>query len=184
MAENSFFKKIKKGMMVEEEAEKAESSEIKEIPIELEVEEEEKKPKAKRVIKKERVTLKTEDDSKEESATKKKLSKGDGQLAVDVYQTDSELVIQSAIAGIKPEDLDIAVEGDLITIKGERRRPFGEDGDYFSQECYWGQFSRQIILPIEVDPGRIDASLREGILTIKMPKIIRERKRKITVKRL
>ena len=71
-----------------------------------------------------------------------------GQLAVDVYQTENELVIQSAIAGVKSEDLDISLEGDVITISGERKKPFEEKEDYFSQECYWGKFSRQIILPV------------------------------------
>jgi len=105
-----------------------------------------------------------------------------GQLAVDVYQTENELVIQSAIAGVKPEDLDISLEGDVITISGERKRPVEEKGDYFSQECYWGKFSRQIILPVEVDPNRIEASLKDGILTIRTTKLQKEKKRRIVVK--
>jgi len=106
----------------------------------------------------------------------------EGQLAIDVYQTETELVIQSAIAGVRPEDLDISIEKDILTIKGERRKPFEESGDYFSQECYWGPFSRQVILPVEIDPNKIEASLSEGILTIRMPKILREKKRRIMVK--
>jgi HSP20 family protein len=105
-----------------------------------------------------------------------------GQLAVDVYQTENELVIQSAIAGVKSEDLDISLEGDVITISGERKKPFEEKEDYFSQECYWGKFSRQIILPVEVDPNRIEASLKDGILTIRAPKLLKEKKRKIIIK--
>ena len=105
-----------------------------------------------------------------------------GQLAVDVYQTENELVIQSAIAGVKSEDLDISLEGDVITIAGERKRPVEEKGDYFSQECYWGKFSRQIISPVEVDPNRIEAFLKDGILTIRAPKLLKEKKRKIEVK--
>jgi len=103
-------------------------------------------------------------------------------LAVDVYQTENELVIQSAIAGVKSEDLDISLEGDVITISGERKKPFEEKEDYFSQECYWGKFSRQIILPVEVDPNRIEASLKDGILTIRAPKLLKEKKRKIIIK--
>ena len=119
-----------------------------------------------------------------------------GQLTVDVYQTENELVIQSAIAGVRPEDLDISLEGDVITISGERRKPSAapeeraspnevgreEKGDYFSQECYWGKFSRQIILPVEVDPNKIEATLKDGILTIRTTKLQKEKKRRITVR--
>jgi len=106
----------------------------------------------------------------------------EGELAVDVYQTDSDLVIQSAIAGVKPTDIDISIDDDVITLKGERKRLTDEEGDYFYQECYWGPFSRQIISPVEIDPGRVDATLKEGILTIKIPKITRDKKSKIIVK--
>lgn len=107
----------------------------------------------------------------------------EGQLAIDVYQTEDLLVIQSAIAGVKPESLDISIEGDMVTIRGSREKPQEEgETNYFYQECFWGPFSRQIILSVEVDPSRTEASLRDGILTIKIPKIERERKRKITVR--
>lgn len=107
----------------------------------------------------------------------------EGQLAIDVYQTEGELIIQSAIAGIKPEDLDIAIEGDKVTIKGKREKPTEKgERNYFYQECYWGSFSREIILPVEIDPSRAEATFKEGILTIRMPKIEREKKRKIEIK--
>jgi HSP20 family protein len=147
--------------------------EIKVKPIEPEMEEE--------LEEKEMVEIK-EPSLVKATGGKEKWLELEGQLAVDVYQTESELVIQSAIAGIKPEYLDISMEGDMIEISGERKKPFEEGGDYFSQECYWGHFSRQIILPVEVDPNKIGATLKEGILTIRMPKIQRERKRKIIVK--
>ena len=106
----------------------------------------------------------------------------EGQLAIDVYQTENDLVIQSAIAGVKPEDLDISIEKDIITIKGSREKPFKEEGDYFSQECFWGNFSREVILPAEVDPERAAAEMKNGVLTIRIPKILREKKRKIIVR--
>jgi len=107
----------------------------------------------------------------------------DGELAVDVYQTDSEIIIKSTIAGVKPDDLEIAIENDVLTIKGKREDEIKEEGrNYFYQECYWGNFSRQIILPEEVDPNRIDAGMKNGILTIKLPKINRSKLRKISVK--
>jgi HSP20 family protein len=112
-----------------------------------------------------------------------KLFESEGQLAIDVYQTEKELVIQSAIAGIKLKDLDISIEKDKLTVKGKREKPIeNEKINYFYQECYWGPFSREIILPAEIDPSRTEASFKEGILTIRMPKIERERKKKIEVK--
>jgi len=115
--------------------------------------------------------------------TLQNLGSQEGQLAVDVYQTDAELVIQSTIAGVKSENLDISIEADTVLIKGNRNEP-PEQGEknYFYQECYWGPFSRQIILPEETDPSRAEATMKEGILTIRIPKIEREKKRKITVK--
>lgn len=105
-----------------------------------------------------------------------------GQLGIDVYQTATDLVIQSAIAGVRPENLEISLERDVVTIKGIREKPFPEDGDYFTQECYWGPFSRQVIMPVEVDPDKTEASMKEGILTVRIPKILREKKRTIKVR--
>jgi HSP20 family protein len=186
--ESSFFEKLKKGMGVEE-------------PVEEKIEEVEKKPKAKKLKKLEvkaepiepEVEKIGEPEVREEEPSLAKAVKGkekwsawggepEGQLAIDVYQTKNELVIQSAIAGVKPENLDISIEGDVITIRGDREKPPEEEGNYFAQECYWGLFSREIILPVEVDPGRVEATMKEGILTIRIPKILRERKRKISVK--
>lgn len=107
----------------------------------------------------------------------------EGELTVDVYQTDEEIVIQSAIAGVEPGDLDITIENDLVTISGIREKPpEKEKRNYFHQECYWGRFSREIILPVEVDNSRVQATIKNGILTIGIPKIERERKRKIIIK--
>lgn len=205
---NSFFEKLKKGMDIkktpkkESEEEKKGDEEIEEISLELEDKSssapsfakatdgkkavEEKKQEAKKMKKEEKTETKksVKKSSIAQASDDKEWPKTEGQLAVDVYQTESELVIQSAIAGVKPEELNILVEGDLIIIKGERKRYVEESEDYFSQECYWGSFSRKIILPVEVDPGRIDATLKEGILTIRMPKISREKKMKIIVKKL
>ena len=120
---------------------------------------------------------------REEKNNKEKWFEAEGQLAVDVYQTDEELIIQSAIAGVKPEELDITTQGDVVIIKGVREKPAEEEnGNYFYQECYWGPFSRQIILPVEADPARSKATIKEGILTIRMPKIEKEKEKKIAVK--
>jgi len=108
--------------------------------------------------------------------------KSEGQLTVDVYQTETELILESAVAGIKVEDLDVLIEDDVITIKGKRNNPLPDKGDYFIQECYWGKFSRKVILPVEVDAARADASMREGVLIIRIPKIQREKKKKVLIR--
>lgn len=95
----------------------------------------------------------------------------DGQLTIDVYQTDTSIVIKSTIAGVKPEDVDVSISNDMITIKGERKQDEMIDEDnYYYQECYWGPFSRSIVLPMDVVTDKIDASLKNGILTVKLPK--------------
>jgi len=106
----------------------------------------------------------------------------EGQLAINVYQTQADLVIQAAIAGVKSEDLEVVIEEDVVIVKGDRANPSSEDGDYFIEECHWGPFSRKIIMPVEVDSGRADAALKDGILTVRLPKIQREKKKKLLIK--
>jgi len=125
---------------------------------------------------------KIENTKNEEPRQDKKWFESEGELTVDVYQTDEEIVIQSVIAGMDAEDLDIFIENDLVSIKGNRAKPFSnEKKSYFYQECYWGPFSREIILPEEVDPSRINATMKQGVLTIRIPKVERERKRKVRI---
>jgi len=95
----------------------------------------------------------------------------EGQLSVDVFQTADSVVIRSTIAGVRPEDIDIAINNDMITIRGERQNEEEViEDDYFYQECYWGAFSRSIILPVEVKAEEVDATLKNGVLTVKLPK--------------
>lgn len=95
----------------------------------------------------------------------------EGQLTVDVFQDDQNIIIQSTIAGVSPDDLDVSITNDMVTIRGERRRMYSVDpDDYFYQECYWGAFSRSIILPVEIDADRAEAKIKNGILTIRIPK--------------
>jgi HSP20 family protein len=107
----------------------------------------------------------------------------EGQLTIDVYQTASDIVVESAIAGVHPDDIDINVTNDSITIRGERKREHTiKDEDYFYQECYWGRFSRSVILPQEVDPDSASVSFKNGVLTVKLPKVNRKKNRKLKVK--
>lgn len=107
----------------------------------------------------------------------------EGQLAIDVYETPNNMVIKSAIAGVKPEDINISITNDMLTIRGKREQTEEvKDDDYFYRECFWGGFSRSIILPTEVNTDAIDANFKNGVLTITLPKIKKGKSINITVK--
>ena len=107
----------------------------------------------------------------------------EGQLTIDVYQNENEIVIKSTIAGVKPEDLDVSISNDMVTIKGERKNEeVVSEEDYYYQECYWGGFSRSVVLPVEVIADKADASLKNGILTIKLTKADTTKTKKIQVR--
>ncbi len=97
-------------------------------------------------------------------------SSTDGQLSIDVFRYGDDLVLRSTIAGVKIEDVDISIDGDLLTIRGERHiaENLTQD-DWFYQECYWGPFSRSLILPMDVYTERAEATLQDGILTVRLP---------------
>ncbi len=96
----------------------------------------------------------------------------EGQLAVDVYIKDNELVIVSPISGVTMNDIEILVHGDMLIIRGKRLPPENPKiTDYLYRECYWGPFSKTIILPKDVDIDNIKASLKDGILMIRIPKL-------------
>jgi len=107
----------------------------------------------------------------------------EGQLTVDVYQSPAEIVIQAIVAGVKPEDLDVSITQEMVTLRGKRedsRRI--ERENFFYQELYWGSFSRSILLPQEIDPDEAEATLKNGLLTIKLPKLDKERVQKVKIK--
>lgn len=171
----SFFDKLKNSMGIEMEEEKAgekkpltkegshgEEKQIKKIPV--------KGPNAKQEA---RVTQGESDD----------WFQPEGELAVDVYETGDDIIVQATIAGVGPDDLDVSIENDVVTITGERTNTEEEKGqNYFFQECFWGAFSRQIILPSEVDGSRAEAGMKNGIFTLRIPKIERKKLRKIKVR--
>ena len=95
----------------------------------------------------------------------------EGQLSVDVYQDKDNIIVKSTIAGVEPEDVDVSFDNDMLTIRGQRKKDLTVDEEnYFYQECYWGNFSRPIILPVDVKTDKINASIKNGILTITLPK--------------
>ncbi len=107
----------------------------------------------------------------------------EGQLTIDVYQTDNDIVIKSTIAGVKPEDLDVSINNDMVTIRGDRKNEEKVEGEnYYYQECYWGTFSRSVILPVEVLADKAEAQMKNGILTIRLPKADTTKSKKIQVR--
>lgn len=107
----------------------------------------------------------------------------DGELTVDVYQTDNEVVIQAMIAGVDPRDVEIAITRDMVTIKGKRVAPTNiADDAYFHKELYWGSFSRKILLPEEVDSDMSEAVEKHGLLMLKLPKIDKKKVANVKVK--
>ena len=109
----------------------------------------------------------------------------EGELALDVYQTASDIIVQTFVAGVKPEDLEIHITRDMLTLRGKREESHTTRGhDFFSKELYWGSFSRTISLPQEVEPEDAEAIERHGLLTIRLPKIDKNKHSNLKVKSL
>lgn len=111
------------------------------------------------------------------------LEEYEGQLAIDAFQTSDNVVIKAPIAGVSPDDLEISITDEVVGIKGERKDDvIGSKDGYFCQECYWGAFSRSYILPVAVDANKAEATLKNGILTIVIPKQEKTKTRVLKVK--
>lgn len=111
------------------------------------------------------------------------LEEYEGQLAIDAFQTSDNVVIKAPIAGVSPDDLEISITDEVVAIKGERKDDVtGSKDSYFCQECYWGTFSRSYILPVAVDANKAEATLKNGILTIVIPKQEKTKTRVLKVK--
>jgi HSP20 family protein len=111
------------------------------------------------------------------------MAEAEGQLAVDVYQTKENVVIKAPIAGVTPDNIDIEVAEDVVTIRGERKDDAEVDREhYYVQECYWGSFSRSVILPTSTIAEKAAASLKDGVLTLTIPKVAQDKVKKIKVK--
>ncbi|MFC1632788.1 Hsp20/alpha crystallin family protein [Patescibacteria group bacterium] len=96
----------------------------------------------------------------------------EGQLTIDMFQTETTVVVKSTIAGVLPEDISVTLDDNMLTIRGERAiEEKVDEKDYFYQECYWGSFSRSVALPVEVDANKVKAEIKNGILIVKLPKI-------------
>lgn len=106
----------------------------------------------------------------------------DGELVVDVFETNEEFVVLAAIAGVQIKDLDISVEKDMMIIKGDRQDPHEDlSKKFFAQECYWGPFSKKIVLPENINTEAAKAEMNKGMLTIKIPRLDKKSKGQIEV---
>jgi HSP20 family protein len=105
-----------------------------------------------------------------------------GQLAVDVYETREKLVVKGRVAGVNKADLDVSISDNTLTIRGTLSAG-NEDGveNYFLQECYWGEFSRSLVLPVPVKEEEIEAMLKDGVLTISFAKTKQDTIKKIEI---
>ena len=105
-----------------------------------------------------------------------------GQLAVDVYETDELLIVKARTAGVNKEDLDVSISDGILTISGTLSS--GDDTaatNWHIQECYWGEFSRTLALPVPVKEDEVAAVLKDGVLTITFSKVKQEQAKKITI---
>jgi len=136
-----------------------------------------------------------EEETEEEDDEEKKISPTEvedewpaeefeeGQLSIDVFQTPKAIVVKSTIAGVKPEDIDISINNDMLTIRGRRElNEIVEDQNYLFRECYWGSFSRSIILPVEIEADKVEATIENGVLSVTLPKAKNAQQIQIKVK--
>lgn len=115
--------------------------------------------------------------------TSKPLKKEVGQLSVDIYHLEKEIVILAPIAGVTKEDIHLSITDDVLVIKGERKpvESVPED-NYYTRECFWGNFSRSIVLPEEADTKNISAAFENHVLQIRIPKEEKESTKIIKIK--
>lgn len=127
----------------------------------------------------------TPDTPQQPTDPKPEIFQQDGELVVDVFETGDHFVVLAAIAGAQIKDLDISVEKDIMVIKGHRPDPHHNPSTgsgqrkFFYQECYWGPFSRKVVLPENIDTEAADAKMDKGILTIKIPKLTENPKKDV-----
>ncbi|MDB5244291.1 MAG: heat shock protein Hsp20, family protein [Parcubacteria group bacterium] len=108
---------------------------------------------------------------------------GEGQLPVDVHQTQTDIVIRAFVAGVRPDELSISISRDMVEIGGARaEREQVAAADYFTRELFWGSFARKILLPQEIDVEASSASAKDGLLTIVLPRLDKAKQTKLRVK--
>jgi HSP20 family molecular chaperone IbpA len=118
-----------------------------------------------------------------ESATIYEDEPMEGQLPIDAYQTANEIVIRTFIAGVRPDEMNVSISRDMVTIEGAREeRASVPESDYFNHELFWGSFTRTIMLPQEIDVENSSAGAKDGLLTLILPKLDKARQTKLRIK--
>jgi len=108
---------------------------------------------------------------------------GRGELPIDMYQTANEVIVKASLPGVKPEEVDISITGDTLTIKGEHKEEQEvKQEDYFRKERYYGAFSRSLVLPVQVQSDKAEATFENGILTLTLPKAEEVKPKQIKIK--
>ncbi len=109
-------------------------------------------------------------------------SEEEGELAIDLCETKDELILQAAIGGVNINEIDISITNDMITIRGERSWEGKDKIDkFYYNECFWGPFSRSLILPQEINADKAKASIKNGLLSIYLPKLIKTKKKTLKI---
>lgn len=122
-------------------------------------------------------------DYETEEESEQTNSSQEGELAIDMYETHNDIFIKTVVSGVRPEELDISITREKVTIKGSRNPERGfEDSKYHVQELYWGTFSRSVDLPEEIEVDASEAIAKYGLLILKLPKINKNRETKLKVK--
>ena len=115
--------------------------------------------------------IKVEEEEKASPRSREPAAEEEGELTVDIYDKGDSIIIQSTVAGVKPEDLDISITNDTVTIRGKRETQDEVSGEsYYYKELFWGVFSRSVILPEEIEEDAAEAHLKHGLLTLRLPK--------------
>lgn len=128
------------------------------------------------------IRIKEEHDPFEEVYAKPE-EEEDGELPIDIYETDDEIIVQTFVAGVRPDELHISITRDTMTIKGKRQASSTvEEDNYYIRELYWGSFSRSVDLPAEVEPEEAEAVEKHGLIIIKLPKIDKEKRAQVKIK--
>jgi HSP20 family protein len=175
----SFFERLTGTINVEEEErsniDRDKDDEIENVEEEVEIGEKrefEKEVDEEKPIVKELPKLETFSMSEEE-----------GELAVDVYEDGSDIYVQAMIAGVNPENIDVTITREMVTLRGKRvNQTHLPEENYFHKELYWGGFSRKILLPEEIDSDRSEAIEKHGLLTLKLPKLNKTKTQKLEVR--
>ena len=181
-SKKSFFERLTGNIVVEDEDDNmdVDTFEMMEEEIELPIK---KSPKARANTRSSRDDLPVRRSLEKENEIDIEEDENSGELSVDLYQTDKEIIIEAMVAGVKPQDLHISITRDMVTIRGRREANNTViDDDYFYRELFWGTFTRTIMLPHEVEIESAEAVEKHGLLIVRMPKIDKARQSKLTVK--